>query len=162
MFFIKGLKPRLYSYSLRPFNCTFALKALFVFFCSIKWSCAGNWEETEVHTVRWTERTQSWTNNQTHRHGVQWNGSWLQVLKKFIIYNQMKCFSWLLEWPSLRNDLSWQGAGQKSKKAGSAVFPGVPRANPHRPAGTESGFCYARIHTVRVCYFFFFKYHIQL
>lgn len=43
-----------------------------------------------------------------------------------------------------------QSAGQKSKKTGPAVLPGIPGADPHRPAGTESGFSYARIHTVRV------------
>lgn len=52
---------------------------------SLKWSCPGNREETKVHTVRWAKCSQSGTHHQTHRHGLQRHGTWLQVGIMFIL-----------------------------------------------------------------------------
>lgn len=47
--------------------------------------------------------------------------------------------------------LCLQGSGKTSKKAGTAVFPGLSRADTYRPACSESSVCYAGVHTIRVC-----------
>ncbi len=44
-----------------------------------------------------------------------------------------------------------QGSGAKGTEAGSAVLPGLSGADSYRPACSESGFCYAGVHTIRVC-----------
>lgn len=46
---------------------------------------------------------------------------------------------------------SLQGFSATSPEVGTAVLPGIPGANSHRPACPESGLCDARIHTVWVC-----------
>ena len=43
-----------------------------------------------------------------------------------------------------------QGFGAASPEIGTTVLPGLPGANPHRPACPESGLCNARVHTVWV------------
>lgn len=49
------------------------------------------------------------------------------------------------------NELSFmQGFGAASPEIGTTVLPGLPGANPHRPACPESGLCNARVHTVWV------------
>lgn len=44
-----------------------------------------------------------------------------------------------------------QGFSTTSQEVGTTVLPGLPGANPHRPACPESGLCNAGVHTVWVC-----------
>lgn len=46
--------------------------------------------------------------------------------------------------------VSLQGFGAASPEVGATVLPGLPGADPHRPARPESGLCHAGVHTVWV------------
>lgn len=64
---------------------------------------------------------------------------------------------WLCDYWTSHAQINWwvlsslQGLSATSPEVGTTVLPGVPGANPHRPACPESGLCNAGVHTVWVC-----------
>lgn len=60
-------------------------------FHSFKRCCSGYGKEAEIYTVWWAKCSQSRAHNQTHRYGLQWHGSRLQVwiwsLHDLTLYN---------------------------------------------------------------------------